>query len=231
MTPRDRVLDRIRVSLKSAHLPAAALSVPMRPAAAPDGDSRQLVDRFAAEASAVGTNIYRPPNDADVIETVIRLLRDTGEADCLAWDDAELPLAGMGHAVRRAGFRPIDSTLPSEPTARAIRLAELGRAAAGVTGALAGLADTGTLAVLSGPGRPRLASLLPPVHIAVLRISALFATMAEFFAAHRDVTRNYSNLVFITGPSRSADIEHTLTIGVHGPKSLHIILAPDGTAS
>ena len=86
---------------------------------------------------------------------------------------------------------------------------------------------TGALVLLSGPGRARSASLLPPVHIALLPANRLYADMASFWAAHPDATRHSSNLVFVAGPSRSADIEMKLALGVHGPGQLHIVLIAD----
>ena len=85
-------------------------------------------------------------------------------------------------------------------------------------------ADTGRLVVQCGVGRARLASLLPPVHIAVLKNKPLFPSMAHFIHAHPDAAKETSHLVFITGPRRTADIEQSLTLGVHGPKELHVIL-------
>jgi L-lactate dehydrogenase complex protein LldG len=122
----------------------------------------------------------------------------------------------------------LDLTLPApgDERARATRLAELDRATVGVTGALAGLAETGSLVLLNGPGRGRLASLLPPVHVALLTVADLYAGMSAFLAARPDVVRQASNLVFVSGPSRTADIEQVLTLGVHGPRELHVVLVP-----
>jgi L-lactate dehydrogenase complex protein LldG len=90
----------------------------------------------------------------------------------------------------------------------------------GVTGVDAALPETGTLVLRSAPDRPRVVSLLPRVHLAVLRPAALRADLHQAFA---DVQGDgYS--VFVTGPSRTADIELTLTLGVHGPKSLYVWL-------
>jgi len=155
------------------------------------------------------------------------LAREPGASpgkEILAWHDSELPLTGLGEAVRTAGFVPLSGTVPAGRKLRCARLAELGSASAGLTGALGGLADTGTLALLSGPNRPRLASLLPPVHIAIVSKSAVYPTMAAFFAAHPQAVEQASNLVFITGPSRTADIEQALTLGVHGPRELYVVL-------
>ena len=79
-----------------------------------------------------------------------------------------------------------------------------------------------------GPHRARAASLLPETHIALLPIDRLYPSMSAFFAAHaaQNLTTNASNLVFITGPSRTADIEMIITRGVHGPKRLCIVLLP-----
>jgi L-lactate dehydrogenase complex protein LldG len=118
----------------------------------------------------------------------------------------------------------IDAALPVEPAARAARLAELDRAAVGITGALAGLADTGSVALASGPGRGRIVSLLPPVHIALLPAAKLYPSMAAFLADHPGLTRQASSLIFVTGPSRTADIEQVLTLGVHGPREIHVLL-------
>ncbi len=100
---------------------------------------------------------------------------------------------------------------------------DLASADIGITGADFAIADTGTLVLLSGPKQPRLTSLLPPVHLAILRkesivpdIHGLFAKLGESYE------KNYDELCtcisFITGPSRTADIELNLTLGVHGPE-------------
>jgi L-lactate dehydrogenase complex protein LldG len=85
--------------------------------------------------------------------------------------------------------------------------------------------------VQSGLHRSRAASLLPETHIALLPSDRLYPTMAAFFAAHspQALIGQASNLVFITGPSRTADIEMIITRGVHGPKRLCVVLVPTAT--
>jgi L-lactate dehydrogenase complex protein LldF len=90
----------------------------------------------------------------------------------------------------------------------------------GVTKAICGLADTGSVLVTDGAGDPLKASLLPEVHIAILRSADIYPSLPD--AMH--LVKNTSAAVFITGPSRTADIEMTLTIGVHGPKEIHVFL-------
>jgi L-lactate dehydrogenase complex protein LldG len=92
----------------------------------------------------------------------------------------------------------------------------------GVSRATYGLADTGSVVLLSGPDEPRARSLLPPVHIVELDAGRVLPGLAELFAELG--TDLPSSVAIVTGPSRSADIEQTLTIGVHGPGEVHIVL-------
>jgi L-lactate dehydrogenase complex protein LldF len=90
----------------------------------------------------------------------------------------------------------------------------------GVTKAICGLADTGSVLIVDGEGDPLKASLLPEIHIAVLKTSDILPSLPD--AMH--LVKDTNAAVFITGPSRTADIEMTLTIGVHGPKEIHVFL-------
>jgi L-lactate dehydrogenase complex protein LldF len=95
----------------------------------------------------------------------------------------------------------------------------------GVTGALAGIAETGSLLLTSGAGQTLTASLLPEIHVVVLKTSQLVPTLAE--ALRLPEIRTALAGVIVTGPSRTADIEMTLTIGVHGPGELYVFLIDD----
>ena len=88
----------------------------------------------------------------------------------------------------------------------------------GITEADFLLPETGTIVLHSSAEKPRAVSLLPRVHLAIVRAEMLRADMHQVFAEAKD--KNY--LVFITGPSRTADIELTTTLGVHGPKNLYV---------
>lgn len=94
----------------------------------------------------------------------------------------------------------------------------------GITEVQAGIAETGTLVLDSSVERNRLVSLVPPVHIAILDASRIYLTLGEtlaFFQSNGEVS---PAITFITGPSRTGDIELTLTVGVHGPKELYVIV-------
>jgi len=94
----------------------------------------------------------------------------------------------------------------------------------GITSAQAGIAETGTLVLDSSQERNRLVSLIPPVHIAILDASKIFLTLGETLAALEGGPELSPAITFITGPSRTADIELTLTLGVHGPQELYVII-------
>ena len=94
----------------------------------------------------------------------------------------------------------------------------------GITTAQAAIAETGTLVLDSARERHRLVSLVPPVHIAIVDASTIRATLGETLSMLQNGKELSPAVTFITGPSRTADIELTLTIGVHGPQELYVII-------
>ena len=106
---------------------------------------------------------------------------------------------------------------------------EIRQSGVGITGADYAVAETGTLVVLPRKGLSRLVSLVPPVHIALVRAEDLLETLDDLFLLrrleyHQRDGEMGSYLNFITGPSRTADIEMTIVEGVHGPKEVHMII-------
>lgn len=103
----------------------------------------------------------------------------------------------------------------------------LSQADAGLTGCLGVLADTGSLILVSGSERSQLASLLPPVHIAVVRTEQIYQSFDDWLRNSNETIADYQAVTLVSGPSRTADIEMTLTIGVHGPKRLIVFIVSD----
>jgi L-lactate dehydrogenase complex protein LldG len=130
----------------------------------------------------------------------------------LVWEAPYLP-AGLLEQLSDAGIHLSHPTGETHETSRLIR--------AGLTGASAGIADTGSLLLLGGPGRPLTASLLPEIHIALLSEKDLFENLNQVLQ-QMDI-KQVPAAILVTGPSRTADIEMTLTIGVHGPGELYVI--------
>jgi L-lactate dehydrogenase complex protein LldG len=147
----------------------------------------------------------------------------------LSWDPAQLPLPGLGPQLRDAG---ISLVVPDDLHDRESR----DRAAAlnvGITGVDAAFASTGSVVLTSGAGRSRAASLLPLHHVLLVPMRRLFPTFESWLATERgdggldDLVTRAGQVVFVTGPSKSADIELQLTLGVHGPGSVHAVIFDD----
>jgi L-lactate dehydrogenase complex protein LldG len=95
---------------------------------------------------------------------------------------------------------------------------------AGITWASAGIAETGSLVLWPTVHEPRLMSLLPPIHIALVEEESIRDNLAELMAAQGWAMRMPTNIVVVSGPSKTADIEQTLAFGVHGPKELIVLV-------
>jgi L-lactate dehydrogenase complex protein LldG len=91
---------------------------------------------------------------------------------------------------------------------------------AGLTGSIAAIAETGTLVIPSGEGRPQTTSLLPEIHLAILHEKTIYKNLEQVL--NLGGIYKSSAVTLVSGPSRTADIEMTLTIGVHGPQELHV---------
>jgi L-lactate dehydrogenase complex protein LldG len=96
---------------------------------------------------------------------------------------------------------------------------------AGISRALYGLADTGSVVLAAAPDEPRANSLLPAVHVSLLAPERILPGLAELFAAVGGALP--SALAIVTGPSRTTDIEQTLAIGVHGPGQVHVVITEE----
>ena len=99
----------------------------------------------------------------------------------------------------------------------------------GITEVDYAIADTGTLVLLTNKNQPRSVSLLPPIHLAIVRQENLVRNIKDLFIILKSKLQNVEDITscmtFITGPSRTADIELNLTLGVHGPKELIVVIA------
>ena len=206
---RLAILARVRQAQTRAYLPEAETGLPQRLAHPPATPAARLA-RFLEELGLLGVEAFVEAGEAEVRRRVRDLI--AGKS-ILSWDPERLPY-GAGEALR--GENVAFGADPRETQARAD---------IGLTGCDAALAETGSLAMVSGPGRPRAASLLPLTHVALVREADLVFGMGEFFERFRQ-NPVLPYLVFITGPSRTADIELSLTLGVHGPGKVIVVLGP-----
>jgi L-lactate dehydrogenase complex protein LldF len=170
----------------------------------PEAPMPNLVGRFTEELIALNGKIVIC-KEADLPGKIIALLREKNIDRVQTWDQIpgleETDLTKAGISVQDEADENIKS---------------------GITGALGGIAETGTLVIQSGEGQPLTASLLPKIHIAVLRASDIFPSLETALGLPEIATS--PAVVLVSGPSRTADIEMTLTIGVHGPGELHVFV-------
>jgi L-lactate dehydrogenase complex protein LldF len=165
---------------------------------------KPLAEQFIEELELVGGHAYRL-RASELPERLVDFLKSRDIDRVHAWD--KIP----GLDFSRLAEAGIQVEHAADPSIKA-----------GITSALAALADTGTLVIPSGEGSPMTASLLPEIHLAVIRVSQILSSLPDAFRLPE--VRKSPATVLITGPSRTADIEMTLTIGVHGPKELHVFL-------
>jgi L-lactate dehydrogenase complex protein LldG len=231
MSARDDVLARIRSGLGRGELTGdAATAAAARiaehsrnliPARAAALDPPARLDLFVAMAEAVQTTVTRIIADIDISGEVARYLA------------AE----NLPAELRVAPDPSLDSISWSERPLLNIRYgkAEPGDAVS-LTPCLAAIAETGTLMLISGEATPTTLNFLPDTHIVLLRASQVVAAYEDGWDLLRqrpgDGPHRLPRTVnFITGPSRTGDIEQKIELGAHGPRRLHVILVDDAKAS
>jgi len=194
----------------------------------------QTLDRFRAEFERVAGVFHRVATAADVATTLERICAERAARRLVAWPAEELGVA-IAPALAAVGIAVESMPRAVVPEAERARLRRvIADADLGVTGADLAVAETGTLVLVSAAGRPRSTSLLPPCHVAVFDREVLVESLEQVGLAleawHEGTPPAERGAVinFITGPSRTADIELTLTRGVHGPKEIHAIFVDGG---
>jgi L-lactate dehydrogenase complex protein LldG len=223
-----RVANRLGRSAPVTEKPAWKPSLPL-PNIGPT-DPEALVERFQAELAKLSGTSYRVGSAAEVAPLVLQILAEAGAAagpgTVVRWDDPTLQGLGLDEALSGAGFTVVPFRHGAD---RRTQIETAEQSVAGITGVDAAIAETGSLVMGSSrpganaPGRGRTVGLLPPLHIAIVRREQLvYSTVAVFRRLAQGPMP--SQLIFASGPSRSADIENDLSIGVHGPKQVHVII-------
>ncbi|PLP97109.1 LutC/YkgG family protein [Cupriavidus pauculus] len=228
MTARERMLGRLR-----AAVPTSGSTL------APDTAAldRRIDDHFDARRGA-------RPSVAALVESMQAALSAshaevlcTDAAGWPAWVASRLAADGVrrllldtgrpeGAALARAlpaGIATLDFDRPIE----AWKAELFDTVDAGFTVARSGLAATGTLVLAPDAGSPRTMSLVPPVHIALVYASTLHPDLHSAVRAERWTDGMPTNLVMVSGPSKTSDIQQTLAYGAHGPRQLWVVIVND----
>jgi len=216
MSRRDEILGRLRTRLGRDAANAAdgraqidAILAAQTPGPRPplEAEKSSLVERFVAKSLAQASSVDRVTDLHEAPGAVARYLAGQGlPARAVVWPAlAHLDWAAAGLSIEARGARDGDLV--------------------GITGCFCALAETGTLMLCSGPLMPASVSLLPETHIALVPESRIVAGMEEGFRLARAELGQLPRAVnFISGPSRTGDIEQTIVLGAHGPYRVHLIL-------
>ena len=222
---QQKMLTRIRASLGHTARRPEPERLPAFHIQTPAVDSQSLIVEFESENEKVGGNVAHV-HSREQVTAFLQSLLATGDESPVSISDGflieELRLREwlLEHRTRVV-------TWPESTSIEAYKR-KLLQCGIGVTCADYALADTGTVVLLSGREHHRLASLLPPVHVCLLPTERILPNLTSLLDHISD--ESYSRerpphaLTCITGPSRTADIEQTITTGVHGPKALHVLL-------
>lgn len=180
--------------------------------------TNNILEQFIEELLKVNAVVIRAEGGEELKAVISDIVRSKGISSFAIWESDYLNSAGLKELLNSEGLEQIISCDKNE----------IAQAGIGITGADYAIADTGTIVLLTDEDRPRSVSLLPPIHLAIVKKSDIMSDIRELFIILKqtlDAGRSLpSCMTFITGPSRTADIELNLTLGVHGPKELYVII-------
>ena len=203
----DRIDERIdsHYDGRREMLPAAARTTPA------------LVDAMQAALTASHAEVFR--TTAQAWPTLIAQRLEQANVERLLVD----PSSKEGAALRRALPSSIEPRAYDQ-TIEAWKSELFETIDAGFTVARSGIASTGTLVLVPDAGSPRTASLVPPLHVAVVYANSLHADLHAAMRAERWASNMPTNLVLVSGPSKTSDIQQTLAYGAHGPRELWVAI-------
>jgi L-lactate dehydrogenase complex protein LldG len=207
------VIENVRRSLGRTAQISSPLGTPLslRPAIhesrLPESVDSEI-ERFLSEVKKL-SGVGQKLSPSEIDSALKTLVEEQNIHKATVWETPHLRQLGITEILNSLGVELVSPNANKHEMA----LCELG-----ITEADYLLPETGTLVLHSSTEKPRAVSLLPRVHLAIVRPEMLRPDMHQVFAEAKD--GNY--LVFITGPSRTADIELTVTLGVHGPKNLYV---------
>lgn len=216
MSARERILARIRErsgragETTEAELAAARAHIALRtPGPLPTIAHDPPVTRFKQESERLKSTVATLESVAHVPREVARYLDEIGVAKNVVGWPAFTALAWGESKVQYHDHLADGDDL------------------VGLTGCFCAISETGTLLLLSSPTTPKLTALLPETHICIVNQARIVQTMEDAFALLRTEKKQLPRATFfVSGPSRTADIEQTIVIGAHGPYRVHVIVVP-----
>lgn len=227
MNSRDKILKKLRDARQpfpdAPPRPARYLPVTSIEDTSPDG----MLERFRVELEKLSGELFVVEGDDAARDCVLDLLKSHEAERITSWHFKHIPIPKLYTAIKDEGLI-VDYPNIHDAEKRAGAIENLEKAEVGLTGVDAVAATTGTLILSMGEGKGRIPSVLPPVHIAIAELDQFVPRIEDWLAKVRasgdTVLTDSSNILFISGPSRTADIEKQLVLGVHGPKRLQVVV-------
>ncbi len=217
---RERILQRLRTAVSGRRDLPPVPALPETPPASREENLEQLKTRMTAMRSEVYVVPKADPG-APWTDRLKAILAEKGLKQMLY-----APGTPVGDAVKAAwaaGGEGLPALRPYDAAVETFK-DELFAIDAGITGTAGGIADTGALILWPDEKEPRLISLVPAVHIAVLDADRIYETLSEAIETGAWADSMPTNALLISGPSKTADIELVLAFGVHGPKELVVLV-------
>jgi len=215
--------DRIFARLKSAAGTAAAPVAQPEPLPQVEYSHPEKIEKLKTLMEAMRTEVH-VTSEQDWLGLLEDILRQRNIKDLLYG-----PRSPIGAALQQKWQNSADDLpelVPYDVGVEEIK-ERVFNVAAGITSTLGGIADTGALVLWSSEEEPRLMSLVPPIHIAILRADQIYNSLLEVMQKENWSANMPTNAFLISGPSKTADIELTLAFGVHGPKELIVLILED----
>jgi L-lactate dehydrogenase complex protein LldG len=224
MSSRETFLARVRQAAEQGRLYRVPL-LPVREGIGYVGAEGDLCERFAAEVNAVGGEAFVVADLAAAAQQLYQLLAEAGAKSAVSWQHELLDRLGLADLLAAPGVTLFDSNrLSALPAAEARETADVRRRHHKLRLRVAETVADDVLASRAG----RLASLLPPMHIAIVERQQIVPDLIDAFQllAECGLDQLPNNVTWITGPSKTGDIELQLTTGVHGPGKWRVIIIP-----
>ncbi len=224
MADRQGFLDHIQEQAANGRAYRVAVNPDATSAQAYVGGGSDLVGSLIAEWQAVGGAGDRVQGDNAAREYIARFLALHGCSRVLRWKHPLLERLQLDPICKAAGAAVDDcSELAEKPASE--RWPDIFAADLGITSVDWAVAETGSLALCARPEQGRVVSLLPPRYLAIVEPSQIVPDLFDLFARLESIKANLpSNVVLVTGPSKTGDIELKLTTGVHGPGNVHLLV-------
>lgn len=190
----------------------------------------ELRARFIAALKVAGAQAIEAADEAGAAEEAAGVIRALNLRSAAIGEGITSDSASVAARLTADGYEVI-RIVPQDGQAAGDLKQRLSAIDVGIVEADYAIASTGTLAMVATPQRPRSVSLLPPINIVMLRAARILPDLAAVLRAVGPETIASHPMVLVTGPSRTADIEKRIVIGVHGPKELYVVIIPDRNAA